>query len=397
MSVTNVLQANGFRIGTYVPAFDPNRSNPANNVSNEQHVASANAGTDDLVLFPSFAPFYAAGLVVQHTPNGGSIRTLTNGVDYLIGLPFLGASRALNSEVGGAIYLINNALSGTFTVGYHTLGGNWVYRRSLDEANLYSLDNHVANTSWEQYAKYSEAFPIITAAWDKVDRTSGLDLNGSVDGLIASMVAQVLDNRTKNMQALTHINRTDNPHVTTAASIGLGNVANYPPATDLQAADPTNNTTYITPAQLSLAFSTITPTATDTSPGIMALNMGNQASDATNATDGLTAQGFYNLASSQANVLGRAVNHAQLSAAFSPWNGTWPALWNNYAYANPKSLLQALQAAVKIRALEMDLNTGKVWFPAGTTIPNMTLTFSPYLGFVEGGGSPFGTGVFSTI
>lgn len=397
MSVTNVLQANGFKVGTYVPAFDPTRSNPANNISNEQHVASANSGTDDLVLFPSFAPFFLAGLSVQFTPNGGSARTLQLGVDYFSGLPFLGASRAINTDVVGAIYLVDNTLSGTFTLSYHTLGGDWVYRRSLDEANLYALASPVTETSWEQYANYSVPFPIITTAWDKTDPASVLDLNGSFDSLIASLVSQVLGNRSKNNQAISHINNTSNPHNTTPASIGLGNVANYPPATDQQAADPTNNTTYITPAQLSFAFSTVTPAATDTSPGVMALNMGNQPSDANNATDGLTAQGFYNLASSQNNALGKAVNHSQLSAAFSPWNGTWPAYWNNVAYADAKSLLQALQSAMKIRSLEMDATSGKVWFPAGTVIPNMTLTFSPYFGFVEGGGSPSGTGVFSTI
>lgn len=44
-----------------------------------------------------------------------------------------------------------------------------------------------------------------------------------------------------------HANRTDNPHNTTAAQVGLGSVSNFPVATDGQAQDPNNTYTYMTP------------------------------------------------------------------------------------------------------------------------------------------------------
>lgn len=45
----------------------------------------------------------------------------------------------------------------------------------------------------------------------------------------------------------THANATNNPHSVTKTQVGLGNVDNYSTATDAQAQDTTNNTTFMTP------------------------------------------------------------------------------------------------------------------------------------------------------
>lgn len=396
MSVTSIQLPSGYTANT-VLAFDPNHTVTQNVIVDERHTVSPNTGNDPLVIFPFFAPYYSNGMSVTYTPTNGTARTLVINVDYYPAMTFIGATRALGTSVVGALVLVDNALSGTISVNYRSMGGSWVYRRSIDEANLFVLDNEPSITAWEQYANYAVTFPIITSAWDKIDPANIQDVGTAVNSLISSLIAQALDNTSKNSSAITHIGRKDNPHTTYKANVGLGNVANYPPSTDQQAADPTNNTSYITPAQLFLAFSTITPAATDTSPGIMALNLGNQLSDANSATEGLTAQGFYNLASSQSNQLGRAVNHAQISASFSPWNNLWPIWWNGNPYADAKQLLTGLQNYLKIRNLEMNSKTGKVWFPARTSIPDLTLTMSPYTGFAEGGGAPLGYGLFNNI
>jgi hypothetical protein len=44
-----------------------------------------------------------------------------------------------------------------------------------------------------------------------------------------------------------HTSRTDNPHATTATQVGLGNVQNYPIANDTEAAAGTSNALYVTP------------------------------------------------------------------------------------------------------------------------------------------------------
>lgn len=64
-----------------------------------------------------------------------------------------------------------------------------------------------------------------------------------------------------------HINITSgNPHGTTKAHVGLGKVANYPPATDAQALDITNNTTLLTPRTGNLLVKDIVVVASSMRP-----------------------------------------------------------------------------------------------------------------------------------
>lgn len=53
-----------------------------------------------------------------------------------------------------------------------------------------------------------------------------------------------------------HATRTDNPHLTTAAQVGLGNVQNYGIATETDATTGTSNTVYMTPARTKMAIET---------------------------------------------------------------------------------------------------------------------------------------------
>lgn len=373
MPVTSISLPSNFQPGTQL-AFDPNVTNPGNVITWENQVVVPNSGTDPLIVFPTFSPFFALNCQVFYTPAGGTQALLTLGVDYSLGLQFIGATRAISKGVYGAIRLFNNALNGTITIVYHSLGGSWLYTRSLDDSASFALSNDIYVTAWEQYANYAQTFPILTSAWDKTDPTNFSDLGQAINALSTQLVSEYKADQIAFQRAIAHTFSQTNPHNAVKADIGLGLVANYPPATDAQAADPTNDQTYITPAQLVLAFATVTPQATDTAAGIMSLNTGNNSSDSNNATDGLTAAGFYNLASSQNNPLGVAVNHAQLSASFTPWTGTYPVRWNGSTYSNANQLITALASFLNVGPLEFNTNTGKVWFPASTAIPNMTLS-----------------------
>src|SRR5690606_23350495 len=51
-----------------------------------------------------------------------------------------------------------------------------------------------------------------------------------------------------------HVNNKENPHEVTKAQVGLGSVQNYPVATQAQAEGGTNNTTYMTPLRVAQAI-----------------------------------------------------------------------------------------------------------------------------------------------
>lgn len=376
MSVVSVLLPTQFSKDTYAPAFDTTAALAANFVTGEIQKISENQGTDAQVIFPAYAPFYENDLVVSFIPDGGTSTTLTLGVDYVFAYPFISATRATGHVSYGGIVFINNAVGGNVTIDYRTVGGNWVYQADLQVSNLFSIYNDPYVTAWEIYADYQQAFPIVSSPWDKADSISIQTLQLTILDFCNSLTQSFLNQYQDFNSAIAHVFNYDNPHATTASDIDLGNVANYPPATDAQASDPTNNATYITPAQLPLAFANITPASTDTSAGVIEFTDASATADASSATKALTAGAFNAYVSSSSNDLGKAINHSQKTATFTNWPSAWPATvhWLGNTYTTSEALMAAVQTYVNVTPLEYDKTTGQVWFPYTTTIPTLTLT-----------------------
>ena len=88
----------------------------------------------------------------------------------------------------------------------------------------------------------------------------------------------------------------------------------------------------------------------------------------------LTAQGFLNLVASSNNPLGAAFNKAQVEGTFTPFPFNFPCVWNGNTYASMPALIQGIQNYVGIYPLEYSANQGKIWFPSGTDVPDLTIT-----------------------
>lgn len=373
MSVSNITLPVFFTPGSYAPAFDPTKTNPTNIVDGEVQTVVANDSADQQVLIPRYAPFYADDVQVVSVV-GQTQTTLTQGVDYEFCLPFISGSRATKKACFGGILIKNNTVAGNYRLRYAAIGGTWVYFTTLADIYDFLGRSDARVTAWEQYAKYETSFPVITTPWDKPDRTTMRDFGGSLKTLIAGMIDGMMLGASRSKSAIDHVFNFNKPHGVTKAHIGLGLLADYPPATDQQAADPTNNITYVSPRQLRISFSTATPLATNKSSGIIALNVSGQTASATDAAKGLTAAAFLQMASDNQSALGAVYNTEQVTGFFAPWTNTWPKVWNGQTYLNVQSLLSALQTQTNVASLEININTGKVWFPAGTTLPSLALT-----------------------
>lgn len=376
MAVLSVSLPTQFATASYVPVFDSTAALAANIVSGETQVISANQGTDAQVIFPTYAPFYAAGLTVTFTPSGGSAQTLSLGTGYRLAYSFLSATRATGNAAYGGIVLVNNGVAGTVSIAYRTVGGTWVYRTDIQVSNAFATTYDPLVTAWEQFANYQQAFPVITTAWDKPDSTSVQSLILGIKSLCTTLTQQYMSEASQFASGIAHLFNLNNPHNATAANIGLGLVANYPPATDAQASDPTNTTTYITAAQLPLAFANITPAALDRVAGVVQLANPSVIADGASSTKTLTASAFVAYSATTQNALGKALNHSQLTGTFTGWPASWPASvsWRGTTYTSAAALIAALQTAVGVTNLEYNASTGKVWFPYTVTVPNMTLS-----------------------
>jgi hypothetical protein len=375
MSVSSITLPSGYQAGQFTPAFDPTETNGANVIPSELQVVVANFGTDVQFLVPSYAPFFADSFNVVYTdPLVGDPQTLVAGVDFFFAFPFISATRSCNKPVYGGIVIANNRLAGNFVMQYHTLGGVWSSSVSIDQAIelLIGVDPYV--TAWEQVINYAGPFPIITTPWDKTDPT---DIPAVVEQVLAlrdAVVAAAGTSQTANQQAIDHVFDIDNPHEDQASQIGLENVANLPPATNAQAADASNTTTYIAAAQLALAFQAGVPPANDSTPGMLELNAGTQAGDATDPVKALTSAGFLLLAGDSGNPLGAAFNKQQQEARFTPYPFSFPCIWSGNTYNSMPALQAAIQNSVGVFPLEFSVNQGKIWFPSGITPPDLTIT-----------------------
>lgn len=372
MSVTSVTLPSAFAVGTYSPAFNPAQTGTANQVSGEQQVVAANAGSDPLFLVPAYAPFFATTVSLSYTPaGGGSAQPLTAGIDYFFALPFISASRALAVPVFGGLVLANNQLAGTITLAYTTLGGSWTntVAFNLGLEGLIGVDLY--GTAFEQVANFSSVFPQVIGPWDKTDPTGLPDVMDSIKTLVADIGNAVGAGQTITSQGIVHLFDTNNPHHDTASTIGLAQVENYPPATDVQAADNTNNTCYVSPAQLRISFAAGLPHAGDNALGVFKLNDASQGSDPTDNTKVLTAASFESLVQQPGTGIYTAFNRSQREASFSPYPLTFPVTWKGTSYPNMASLLQGIANFTGVTPLEFSVNQGKIWFPAGTTVPSL--------------------------
>ncbi len=223
--------------------FDPTGTNPLNLVPNEQQVVTAVNYNDYHFVIPRFAPFFKDGLVLTFTNPDGSARPLVEGQDYLLANFFISASRACAAPIFGAISFLDFNLAGVIRMSYQTLGGIW----TLDDNGMAELlANEINNprvTAWEQVTNIPVMFPVISHEWDLVDMVGASEVVTAIQNVADAIVGNI---NGQNAYAA-HLVDYNNPHETTAAQVGLGNVQNFPLATPAQAQAGTNNTTYMTP------------------------------------------------------------------------------------------------------------------------------------------------------
>lgn len=224
-------------------AFDPTGQLLDNRITGEVQTITPTTNVYH-VLVPNAAPFYAESLQITYTNLSGTTVTLVEGIDYHLGHIYAGASRATGHPVYGSIVLLNNALSGTGSLSYQTIGGQWVVDTPTITKVLSDLLRNPRTTTWEIVSDRPEVFPPTPHAWNLTDMVGQTELVQSVAG-VASAIAQ---------RAATAPTITLPAQVITARTIGLGNVDNYRTASDVEASG--NSTTrFMTPraTQISVA------------------------------------------------------------------------------------------------------------------------------------------------
>lgn len=210
--------------------FDPTGSTLSNLITNETHTVTGVNFRDFFFIVPAYAPFYLTNLEVQLVTETDT-RTLVNGIDYYTGLYYKAASLSLDIPAYGAIALNPLIQGGTIRLQYQTVGGQWVGDPIQVMERIITLNYNPKITLWDTVTNVPDQFPPGPHS-HQYDYVFGQqDLIAAIMDLVTA-VSSSGQNPTPYLQ---HINRTDNPHSTTPAQLGLDLVPNIPLATDDEA------------------------------------------------------------------------------------------------------------------------------------------------------------------
>lgn len=229
--------------------FDSTGSLVSNLVQEQQQLVAQNF-RDQHIIVPEFAPYFADTLALTYQDTQGAQHTLVEGVDYYPAHWFVSASRSTAMRVYGSILFINTNLAGIVKLTYQTIGGQWTVATSQINTILADAADNPRITSWEQVSGTPYAFPPTAHAWD-VNDMSNMD---SVVSAIGSVTTALQSTGSTGLAA--HEADFGNPHHVTAAQVGLGNVQNFGVAQNSDAANGTSTTLYMTPATTAAAIQT---------------------------------------------------------------------------------------------------------------------------------------------
>lgn len=141
--------------------FDPTGQAVTNLIVNEQHAVQEANYRDYYYIVPTFAPFFASDVSVIFTATDGSHRTLIEGQDYYFAVPFIGATRSIGTPLYGAISFNNSILSGSVSLRYHTLGGDFTTDPNAILQNLALLAYNPRTALWDVITNKPAVFPPI--------------------------------------------------------------------------------------------------------------------------------------------------------------------------------------------------------------------------------------------
>lgn len=237
---------------TFAYPFDPTGTLASNKIVGERQAISAPQHTRFYVIIPEAGPFFRTGHKLIHHPSG---RTLVEGVDYALTHRFHDASLACGKPIYGSYTLNDHSMGGVIELEYQSLGGPW----TLSDAKIIEiLENNLTNprtTTWEMIADPPHEFPVVDHPWeltDLVGASAVVEKLNAIEDAIRDSAAGAND---------LHVNDYNNPHQTTKAQVGLGNVANLPLASSLEATTGTAHDRYMTPLRTREAILNVVGTA----------------------------------------------------------------------------------------------------------------------------------------
>lgn len=204
----------------------------------EKELHSIQFGQDKPFFFPRYTPFYREGLKVYNQQTGA---VYEEGKHYVLGHSYPEASQSIGRSVFGSIVFIDQSVAKLILVDYQALGGGWGVSEKDIAAELANRAENPIVRTYGQLNGQRESFP-------PVDHDQDLSDVKDMDAFVRSIYAVVaaLEASAQGVNA-DHLADHDNPHKTTKVQVGLGNVQDFPIATETSARAGVSREEYLTP------------------------------------------------------------------------------------------------------------------------------------------------------
>jgi hypothetical protein len=247
--------------------LDKTGLSPDNKILGEQHTL---INRQVRVFAPIYGAFFTESVVVRDVATG---LALTRGSQYVPGELYVFPTGAYGKEICSVILIKDLAVSANVTIDYQVLGGPYSDQSTAIVAMLETLDLDDRPVGWGDIVGkplgYNPAshfhdvgdvygFEYVVHAIERVrdailigDVSAHDEIYRYIDAWALS-IANTSDAVAADLAA--HKARVDNPHATTKAQVGLGNVDNYLTATQAQAEAGASNANFMTPLRTAQAI-----------------------------------------------------------------------------------------------------------------------------------------------
>lgn len=395
-------------------ALDPTGENQNNAVSLEaQQLLAAPTAFYNLIVVDN-APYFLDSLSVQAVLTAatnttthplGQVLTLQRWVDYVPAFSFTQATEMSGKAVYAGIVLTDLNMAGSLTLAYQALGGDYqITTEQINQLKSSTSSSPVSDTYAETLA-LSVSFDAYTP--DVMETTSstlgqtGITTISQVETIAtaADIIGQSITAKKTALDFSEHYLSTNNPHMDTADTYGLGLVPNWAKATQADVATATSTTLFLTPYSVANATKSTNniPAASTSEAGLAKLNVGTYSGDDTDTTKSLTTQGLLALRNSATtNAIKSLTFSNRQQIFFNPLPLTYPCSFNGYTCFNFADLVNQVSNYLNIANIQGSQSLGCVWIPNGVSMGNVNLNVHPLFGFVEGDGAAFDLGLFSS-
>jgi hypothetical protein len=274
-----------------------------------------------------------------------------------------------------AIQFVDQALIGTITLSYLSLGGDWVVSTTAQNAAIQAQAFNPLLTSYEDAFSLTAPFPVVTLPVQEqsmVTFSNVLAVLGDISNLLTTAAPPY-----SPINFETHILDYNNPHKTTKATLFLNMVPDWPMATTAEAQSGLATNRFVSPALAAAALgsTTVQIPASATTYGIAKLNLGGQAGDDSDANKALTTAGLLALKTSgTSNAIQALFAYERQILSFSIHPIPYPVLYQGTRCANWRDLVAAVQTYLNFSPIQANFKLEQIYLPVDMATPPMTIT-----------------------